>query len=542
MISMPLPSDRFSVRDAIADIFRWYGGYVAPSVTDPPYLRVITDDLKVAVGYHVATAPPIPRTLDRFIESTDDSFFHHLVFLTNHDLHPGLVDRAREWKVILLGREDLEIELGKAHLGILERMYDIRFVSVDDLVHGHPLVQRLLAGSRGGAAGVAPWQTRDAAGYPGYPDGETRAGTEEGRDVDGSDSLSAGVFEGNPGTGAGTGSGGWPCDGSGHLVQPPVNAGSGLSRMLAFYREKNTPPPEEGGHAPHRGNHGDDDVSERSPSGSSPLNTTPPFTSSLSGSPSSIPSHDSLPSYCPSPIPSPTSPPSPYLDGNWTSAQGQPRPMREPLNTPHPYPLTEPGWIIPPEVSTRRIADLAECIAPVTHLQLELVPYLVFDYTCTVMVRGEDGTHRRQGIVAVNGVTREAEEWEPGFATVEELAMNYIRLTPLVEPGEARDLALDGVTRIETRVIRTTVEEDGIPRGTSRRVVPDPSGICLIWRGHHYLPCWHVRGDGGSLLMDAVNGEILSGPDGPPGHGDGETEHDPSMDRGPDGVYRQPKS
>lgn len=142
---MPKESDHFSIRDAIADIFRGYGAYVAPSITDPVYLRVILDDIKVAVGYWISSTPPGPNDIIRFLDNTDDTFYHHFAFLTNHEFSEDLVESARENDVVLLGRDDLETELGKTHLKLLERIHDSQVTSIDDVVDDHPLVRRLLA-------------------------------------------------------------------------------------------------------------------------------------------------------------------------------------------------------------------------------------------------------------------------------------------------------------------------------------------------------------------------------------------------------------
>jgi hypothetical protein len=170
----------------------------------------------------------------------------------------------------------------------------------------------------------------------------------------------------------------------------------------------------------------------------------------------------------------------------------------------------EKGLIITPKLEIEQLAKLSAPIAPITNIQMELVPYFVFAYTCTVVVKGGGSTTQRQGVLAVNGVTLEAEEWELGFGTINELAMDYVRLSPRVDLSVARDLAFNGVVQIETKVIRLTVVEEGIEEQVNRKTFPDPSSIQLAPAGVYYFPHWHIRGEGGSLFIDAVNGDVIS--------------------------------
>lgn len=172
---------------------------------------------------------------------------------------------------------------------------------------------------------------------------------------------------------------------------------------------------------------------------------------------------------------------------------------------------SEKGLIITPKLAVAQLPDLCAPIAPLTNAQMELVPYFVFAYTCTVVVKGGESSNQRQGVLAVNGVTLEAEEWELGFGTINELAMDYIRLSPRVDLSVARDLAFNGVVQIETKVLKLTVEEDGVEQNTTRKSFPDPSSIQLAPAGIYYFPHWHIRGEGGSMFIDAVNGDVISG-------------------------------
>ena len=90
------------------------------------------------------------------------------------------------------------------------------------------------------------------------------------------------------------------------------------------------------------------------------------------------------------------------------------------------------------------------------------------------------------------------------------LSRDYIRLDPRADENVAKDLALNGVVKINTRTLIVKTEESGRTVNHKRKIFPDTSSIRLTSEGIHYFPHWHVRGERGSLFVDAVNGEIIS--------------------------------
>ena len=141
---------------------------------------------------------------------------------------------------------------------------------------------------------------------------------------------------------------------------------------------------------------------------------------------------------------------------------------------------------------------------------MELIPYYLFSYSCITLEENSDTRKPRSGILGVNGVTLEVEEWEPGFPTINELPMDYIRLNPRADEKVARDLARSGVVQINTRVLEVVTESQGLTMNRSKKSYPDTSSIRLVPEGLHYFPHWHVRGERGSMFVDAVNGDIIS--------------------------------
>lgn len=417
---MSAERDHYSIRDAISGIFVGYGARTAPSATDPGYLRVVLEDFKIAVGYAITDHPLTTRHIADLLEQTEDTFFHFHVFITNHHLPKDVVEFSRNNDVILIGREDLELELGKAHLESLE-------------VYSHPRV---------------------------WPGGMTG----QGGDQEQFTRRTVGELENT-------------------TVTETVDERPELILVLKHYQEKNTPSTSLSSSSPTK-------AATPSPVGSPPSSsipspstpTHPVITSSVSAPPNAITSH-----------PPSSSDPAP---DHSSSVQNTPSQRRQ--------------LIITPKIQLPDLPSLCSAITPLTNSQMELIPYFLFAYSCTTIEEGSGVRKPRTGLMAVNGVTMGVEEWEAGFSTINELPMDYIRLDPRTDQKVARDLALNGIVKVTTRVLKVKAEENGSIVHVTRKIFPDTSSIRLTPKGIYFFPHWHVRSDTGSMFVDAVNGEIIS--------------------------------
>ncbi len=358
--------DRFSIIDALSIIFEGYGARAALSNTDPKYLRVVHGDIRIAVGFLLSGNPPTASKIGEFLAQTIDAYYHLFVFVSNRFYTEDAVDYASKHNIILLGREDLEKELGKAYLKEIE------------IFHYSPVP---MEGSR-----------------------EMEALVRRGLNVP------ARAAEKRP----------------------------ELIRVLEFYREKNTP-------------------RQR------------------------MPSED--------------------LIKIVEEAKEEERPQEE---------RKPEGIIIRPEVPLSGVREMGTKIGRITASQMELIPYFLFGYTCRIFEEGGTNVKESSGLLAVNGITLEVEEWEPGFRTVDEIQMDYIRLVPRADRKVAKDLAFNGVIQLNTRILEVTTESNGIQRNGKKKKFPDPSSVKLNYEGLYYFPHWHIKGEEGSMFVDAVNGEVIS--------------------------------
>lgn len=184
--------------------------------------------------------------------------------------------------------------------------------------------------------------------------------------------------------------------------------------------------------------------------------------------------------------------------------------MIEKINELVPKDNSVSGQTIKPEILITNLPDICRVVGKLVVSQMELIPYFLYEFSCTNLIEGEAGGRENRGLVAVNGVTCEVEEWEPGFTVTRELSMDYIRLVPRVDATIAGKMAYNGVIQINTSIKSVTTESNGVQRNGTVRSYPDPSTIKLESKGIYYFPHWHVKGEIGSMLVDAVNGIVIS--------------------------------
>jgi len=484
---MSAEGDHYSIPDAISGVFRGYGARTAPSNTDPMYLRVVLGDTRIAVGYSLSDVPPDPDTLAAFLDTAEDTFFHFFVFISNHDLSREVVTFAHYHSIILLDRHDLELELGRSHLRSLE-------------LFSHPRIHpTYLTGSKGPGAGGE--EVHGDIGEWNGPHSEfiwkgNGGNVSDGRDGDvseeGGQLLRRSVQE----IITGFEKGDWMDDGNfiggkggGNLMGDVTREGKGekpekpeLIRVLEKYRKK----------------HALSQVKQETMEQNDPGDILGMgiFEDTILENDEEEGRGEGINA------------------GNIYEEELEEEVLIEDLPSivqqPHKPDERRKGSIIRPRIPVTKLEDLCSSIAPITNSQMELIPYYLFSYSCITLEENSDTRKPRSGILGVNGVTLEVEEWEPGFPTINELPMDYIRLNPRADEKVARDLARSGVVQINTRVLEVVTESQGLTMNRSKKSYPDTSSIRLVPEGLHYFPHWHVRGERGSMFVDAVNGDIIS--------------------------------
>ena len=414
--------DHYEIEDALSSLFESYGAQVAPSNTDPPFLRVVIEDIRIAIGFSFTSQPITSMIVGDFLGATMESFFHHFVFISNHALTDDMIDYARHHKVILLDRHDLELELGKTHLRELEVFNHPRIHhSPEDEEPEKPLVRRSVSNGNPIVAERKPELLQVLEGY---------------RELHLSENA---------------------------IIDHISKGGENRTTVVVGSDKRYS----DDGNGMNNG--------QTQPIGQEPTLEVP----------------DSLRDQYHN-----TSSENVNINGQKAAQPSEPR--------------TESADIVLPKVSITSLTGICQRINPINNTQMELIPYFLFSYSCWILDEGKDTEHDRTGLLAINGITLAVEEWQTGFETTPELKMDYVRLVPRADKKVARDLAFNGVVQLNTKVIEVSAESNGVQKNGTRKIIPDTSSIRLIFEGVSYFPHWHVRGEGGSMFVDAVNGDVIS--------------------------------
>ncbi len=141
--------------------------------------------------------------------------------------------------------------------------------------------------------------------------------------------------------------------------------------------------------------------------------------------------------------------------------------------------------------------------------RLELVPHYVFEYRCQLDVNGEERISKN-GLLAVNALTRNVEPWHENFDTVFAIEINHRRLEPMIDVEDAREAIREEVIRIHTYE-KELIRDDGkVTVMEKRSLAPAPDDVTLVGQGLFYLPVWCVEGVHGVMIINAGTGKIIS--------------------------------
>lgn len=165
------------------------------------------------------------------------------------------------------------------------------------------------------------------------------------------------------------------------------------------------------------------------------------------------------------------------------------------------------GPCIAPRVDAREARRAAEGPLFQTHkATLELLPFLVFRYRCTL--EGGKTSRDHEGEVwvsALNGAVSPAPEGD----LVQELEMPFSKLPPTVDRERGSDLARAHLNQELT--FREEVSQSFGEAAIIERVVLKPRQGSLQFEhvGSAFFPRWRVEGQNGTAFVDALTGELV---------------------------------
>ncbi|UCG70425.1 MAG: hypothetical protein JSV09_05265, partial [Thermoplasmata archaeon] len=137
------------------------------------------------------------------------------------------------------------------------------------------------------------------------------------------------------------------------------------------------------------------------------------------------------------------------------------------------------------------------------------IPYYVFDYSCELLVEGKTTPQINSGILAVNGLTNNAENWDFEFDTVEDMETSHTKLEPKFDEDRAFETARESAITLNTREIQTVDDRGAVTIYEKKKVRPKEGAIDIVRRGLIYLPVWCVEGSNGVMIINATTGKVI---------------------------------
>lgn len=153
------------------------------------------------------------------------------------------------------------------------------------------------------------------------------------------------------------------------------------------------------------------------------------------------------------------------------------------------------------EISTKAVGGFSH--------RLDLVPHYIFSYDVPLYV-GEGRIGSKEGLLAVNALTKAVEPWGEMPQTVPRLDQQHKRLEPSMEEEDASALVRVAVEKEHTYE-RDMVRENGQVTMTERVLVhPRLDQGSFKPLGMIYVPIWCVEGTRGVMVLNASTGKVLS--------------------------------
>ncbi len=164
-------------------------------------------------------------------------------------------------------------------------------------------------------------------------------------------------------------------------------------------------------------------------------------------------------------------------------------------------------FIVKPKIGIKDAVSMGKkLVNPIA--DLELVPYYVYSYVCEMLIEGRLDTKKNTGVVAVNAVTMNAEEWVTDYETgIPDFG--YAKLPIRCSEKKAGEIIRQKVIDINTKVVEVKDEKETSVVFEKRRIRPKEDAMVIDLVGVYYFPVWNIKGKTGSLTINGVTGEMM---------------------------------
>ncbi len=166
--------------------------------------------------------------------------------------------------------------------------------------------------------------------------------------------------------------------------------------------------------------------------------------------------------------------------------------------------------ILKPVLSLEQVKEISAKTTGGYKFELELVPYYFYEYFCIMKVSGIESPDKRSGIVAVNGLTGDAQPWKQMPEVVTDVGEPHVRLEPKMEQEASDASAMAKVVSLHTEEVERVTEKGHARIYDKFQVKPEPGDVTLKPLGLLFVPMWCVEGLHGVMVLNAVTAKVIS--------------------------------
>jgi len=165
---------------------------------------------------------------------------------------------------------------------------------------------------------------------------------------------------------------------------------------------------------------------------------------------------------------------------------------------------------VAPIIDERMAREISEETVKGFSFEMEFIPHYI--YTYSVVLKNDDGEEReRAGEMWMNAVSG---VFVPPLEESELLPSDQMSPGQVVEPeidsDEALDTAREEILNMREEEKEAVTEVPGAVAINRKVFLPQEDSLVLSFRGTVYLPVWSIEGIHGSIIIDAVKGELVS--------------------------------
>jgi len=167
------------------------------------------------------------------------------------------------------------------------------------------------------------------------------------------------------------------------------------------------------------------------------------------------------------------------------------------------------GQFLTPTITKDTAESMAKKALSNVSIDLKLLPYYIYDYSCQIAQEGSDFITEIKGKLALNTVMGGIYKWADEQQVIDSLDEDYSKLQPQIDDSVANRKVMDAIIEMNTKVVETMEETESVTIIEKKKVRPKEDAIQIEMARVIYLPIWCAEGSNGQMIIDATNGDIM---------------------------------